>query len=115
MFQSDRYRYQKAGQVAKKLSGHQAFLTHGRHIGRDQAKRIGLVIDDLEADQLLQDLVLSVFHAANLTFQTTGAIKIIENHMGRAYIRSAQPIQQPPPPQLPGTPAGPSQGPPGSP
>jgi hypothetical protein len=116
MFQGDRRRTIRASRAARRLSGHQAYLTHGRHIGRDQARRIGLLVDDLEADQQLQDLVLSVFHASNLTFQLTGAVKLIENHMGRAFIKAAQ-VQvmappAPPPVAPPATPTQPPAGPP---
>lgn len=116
MFQGDRRRYEKARLVARRLSGHQAYLTHGRHIGKDQAKRIGLLVDDLESDQRLQDLVLSVFHASNITFQGTGAVKLIENHMGRAYIRIVQTQVIAPPVPPPAAPSGPpAQPPPGPP
>jgi hypothetical protein len=85
--------------IADYLSNHKNFQTHNRHIDRDQAKRIGLVIDDLEDDQDLQDKVLSVFHAMTHTFSGTGAVKIIENHLGKAFVKTQQTvvIQQPPP------------------
>ena len=46
-------------------------------------------IEDLESDQRLQDAVLSVFHATVQTFNQTRAVKIIENHKGRAYVKIA--------------------------
>jgi hypothetical protein len=54
---------------------------------------LGLRISDLESDQKLQDLVLSVFHATTFTFDSTPATKIIENHIGRAFIKQSQEIQ----------------------
>jgi len=45
------------------------------------------MIDDLEADQTFQDLVLSIYHATTHTFNGSPAVKIIENQNGRAYIR----------------------------
>ncbi len=80
----------KASLIAKRLADHKTFKTHARHIGRDQARSIGLVIDDLEADPKLEDLVLSVFHATSLTFTASATTKIIENHLGRAWIRGVQ-------------------------
>ncbi|MGH9895093.1 MAG: SDH family Clp fold serine proteinase, partial [bacterium] len=71
------------------------------------------VIDDLELDQGLQDAVLSVFHATTHTFNGTPAVKLIENHHGRAYIQQAQqqvvmvgqpPANVPPPAAPPGPP-----------
>lgn len=89
----------KAEDIAKFLSNHKNFKTHGRHIGRKQAQKIGLVIEELEKDQALQDAVLSVFHATTHTLSATGAVKIIENHLGKAFVKTQQTVvfQQPPP------------------
>ena len=84
------------------VADHQEFKSHGRHINRDKAKEMGLVIEDLEDDQEFQDLVLSVFHATTHTFNGTNAVKIIENHMGTAFVKQQQKIviqQSPPPPE----------------
>lgn len=89
--------------IAGKLADHQEFKSHGRHINRDKAKGMGLIIEDLEKDQVLQDLVLSVFHATTHSFNGTNAVKIIENHNGKAFIKQQQKIliQQGPPPSKP--------------
>lgn len=73
--------------IAERLSDHTTFKSHGHHINRDEARAIGLIIDDLEADQTFQDLVLSIYHATTHTFNGSAAVKIIENQNGRAYIR----------------------------
>lgn len=78
--------------IARKLSNHKIFKSHGRHINRDQARKLGLIVDDLEEDQDFQDLILSVFHATTHTFNGTGAVKIIENHLGKAFIKQHQKI-----------------------
>ena len=75
-----------SSKIAIKLADHKAFKSHGRHINRNKAKEIGLIIDDLEEDQEFQDLILSVFHATTHTFNGTNAVKIIENHNGKAFI-----------------------------
>jgi len=72
----------------KKHSNHTFFKSHGRHIGIDEARALGLKITALEEDQTLQDLVLSVFHRATQTLDATNAVKIIENHMGFAFIKA---------------------------
>jgi len=77
----------KAAFVAKRLAAHQDYKSHARHLDRDDCKDMGLVIDDLEQDQTLQDLFLSVFHASTLTFTVTPAVKIIENQNGKAFIK----------------------------
>jgi hypothetical protein len=84
----------KAKKIAKQLRDHQHFKSHNRHISRIEAERMGLKIHPLEADQFLQDAVLSVFHATVLTFNTTPAAKITENNLGRAFIRMSPTIIQ---------------------
>ena len=103
-----------ARSVADWLGDYDSFQSHGRRVGRDQARDHGLHVVDLEADQTLQDAVLSVHHATMLTFTGTPAVKIIENHVGRAWIKFpanlqvAAPVPSPPIP-VNGPPAGPGQ------
>ncbi|MBM3606770.1 MAG: serine protease [Verrucomicrobia bacterium] len=80
----------KSGEIASWLSDHKHFRTHARHIARSEAEERGLRIVRLEDDQKLQDLVLSAYHATTHTFNFTGAVKIIENHLGRAFINAVQ-------------------------
>lgn len=99
----------RAIEIARELADHAKFKSHSRFISREQARTLGLEIEDLEIDQELQDGVLSVFHATSHTFSASPTVKIIENHLGKAFIKSAS-IQQPimiaapgfpQPPQLP--------------
>jgi ATP-dependent protease ClpP protease subunit len=89
-----------AEKIADYLSNHKNFQTHSRHIDRDLAKKIGLIVDDLESDQDLQDRFLSAFHAMTHTLSATGAVKIIENHLGKAFVKTQQTVvfQGAPPP-----------------
>lgn len=120
MFASNtiKIRKAKAVKIAKVLANHGKFKSHGRFISRDQAKSLGLVVDDLESDQLLQDALLSVYHATTHTFNASPAVKLIENHLGKAFIKQEQAIMMQPggrpqqigaPPQ-PGQPLPPRQG-----
>jgi hypothetical protein len=107
MFNADRDGKTKARTIADWLSAHSDFKSHGRHIPRQELEQKGLKIVPLEKDQSLQDLVLSVFHATTHTFNVTGAVKILENHLGKAFIKQAQaqamfvPIPGPHPQQPP--------------
>jgi len=106
MFAKKRNSKKLALKLAKYLSNHRGFKTHARHIDRNEAIKQGFVIENLEKDQIFQDLVLSIYHATTLTLASTAAVKIIENHLGKAFIKQAQQIvvQGPPPgpsPQLP--------------
>jgi hypothetical protein len=89
MFRGDPNAAQKADSIASALANHANFMSHGRFISRDQAKAMGLTIDNLETDQILQDAVLSVFHATTHSFGSP-ATKIIENHLGKSFIKLQQ-------------------------
>lgn len=73
--------------VSKLNSNNQS---HSRHFTHDFCKEIGLNIKSLEDEQELQEAVLSVHHAAIITFDITNATKIIENQNGARYISSQQ-------------------------
>jgi hypothetical protein len=79
-----------AARIATALARHATFKSHSRFISRDQARKMGLVIDDLEANQPIQDAVLSIFHANTHTFNATPAVKIIENQLNKAFIKLQQ-------------------------
>ena len=76
----------KAESISTWLSSHNHFKSHARHIPRDELAAQGLNIRPLEADQTLQDLALSVFHATILAFTRTNTVKIVESHTGRALV-----------------------------
>jgi len=86
------------------------FRTHGRPIRYPELQSVGMRVRRLEDDPALQDAVLSVFHANEITFNgPTG--KIIENHVGRRWVLVEQTIalqpaipsgHQPPRGQQPG-------------
>lgn len=92
MFRRRTDRKKVAKRIAKWLSNHAYFKSHGRNIARAEAKKRGLTIDFIESNQKAQDLFLSVFHAATHTFDGTGTVKIIENHLGKVYIKRAYPV-----------------------
>ena len=91
MFQGRRDGRKQAKSVADWLAGHKNFKSHNRHLSRSDLTAQGLVVDELENDQQLQDYSLSVFHATTHTFTGTTAVKIVENHTGRAFIKHQQP------------------------
>ena len=76
----------KVKRIVSKLNANNK--SHSRHFTSDFCKQLGLNIIDLEADQKLQELVLSVHHAFIITIDATPATKIIENHIGARYISS---------------------------
>jgi ATP-dependent protease ClpP protease subunit len=90
---------QHGAEIATWLADHQRHRTHGRPIGLDVARELGLRISALEDNQQLQDAVLTVFHAAMVTFQVTNCVKMIESHKGKGWFLQVQqlavPIAQP--------------------
>jgi hypothetical protein len=107
----------KAREIARWLSDHNLFKTHSRPIARDALLAKGLAITELEQNQNEQDAFLSIYHAMAITFSSTAAVKIVENNLGRAFMKMnfAGLVQQfqlapaPPPIAAPAPPAAPTQ------
>jgi Serine dehydrogenase proteinase len=87
MFAADTDAAAKAEAAAKWFADFTEFRSHGLRVGRDDARQQKIKVIDLEADDELQDAMLSVHHAFNHTLAGTGAFKIIENHHGRAFVQ----------------------------
>lgn len=85
----------KAKTIAGWLADHGEFKTHSRPLPRDALLSKGLKIKPLEEKQEEQDAFLSVFHATMHTFNGTAAVKIIENHLGKAYLKQVRTMQMP--------------------
>lgn len=77
---------EKIEQISNLLGKQSTSKNHSRHINRAVAKDSGLVIEDLEDDNELQDLILSLHHALTITFSQTPACKVIENQDGISHI-----------------------------
>lgn len=82
---------EKGSQIAEWLGDFTEHRTHGRPINYKLAREKGLRVTLLEDDQILQDKVLSVFHASIITFEVTLCIKMIENHLGKGTYLSVNP------------------------
>jgi hypothetical protein len=98
MLRDDPEKDQKTQTILKELGDHSISYAHNRHLSVQKCKDIGLKVMQLEDDQKLQDLVLSVHHIFFHTLGSTPAFKIIQNHKGIAYILQAQNVlihQQP--------------------
>lgn len=90
MFHDEKRPKRKIDGILRELGDHALTKSHSRHLSIDRCKAIGLKILSLEADQDLQEAVLSAHHACMLTLSATGAIKIIENHKGVAFLKILQ-------------------------
>ena len=72
--------------IVSKLNEHDDSKIHGRHLNAEFCESIGLKIKMLEADNILQDKVLSLHHAYMITMDMTPTLKIIENQNGKSMI-----------------------------
>ena len=91
MFKDLPDRGQKAQEVSDWLANHQDFKSHSRHIPRDELRTKGLLIRNLEEDEIVQDLSLSIFHATTQVLADTPTLKIVESHTGKAFIKHQMP------------------------
>lgn len=78
----------KTKKILKEFSDHKTNKSHARHISKDKCKEIGVSIVDMEDDNHLQDLILTAHHSFMHTFSHSTATKIVENHLGVAYVES---------------------------
>lgn len=76
-----------AKSIVKKLANFPTNRTHARHIHIDECVKMKLCVKELESDQTLQDLVLTVHHCYMNVFMTGPCYKAIENHLGIAMFR----------------------------
>lgn len=70
------------------LNEHDNSKVHNRHLSAEKCSSVGLKISMMEDDDVLQDLVLSLHHAFMITFDSSAAVKIIENHNGKRLVSS---------------------------
>ena len=87
MFSNKDGRAEIAEEVSTWLAEHGNFKSHSRHIPRNEIEDHDLKVMRMEKDSTFQDLALSVFHATTHTFAGTSTSKIVENHLGRAFIK----------------------------
>jgi hypothetical protein len=86
MFEGDPDAQQKADAIVQELGSHALTKSHARHISLERAQSLGIKVLPLENDPKLQDAVLAVHHSCIHTLAHTPAVKIIENHIGAAFI-----------------------------
>lgn len=90
MFDSEQNSDDKINNIIKELGDHALTKSHARHLSIERCREIGLKVRALEEDDRLQEAVLSLHHACMLTFSATHALKIVENHLGIAFIKVTQ-------------------------
>lgn len=80
MFNGDSSKKDEIDKIVDFLADHSEMKTHSRHITLKQCQEIGLNVVELEKDQDLQDIVLSIHHSFIHSLSSfPGIMKIIEN------------------------------------
>jgi len=83
MLLNDKNQVAKSKKIIAYISQRKTTMSHNRHIPKVKAKEIGLAIEDLEANQKIQDAVLSFHHSMMFTFLNSPRIsKIVQNNIG---------------------------------
>lgn len=90
MFKGKKDGKRLAKAIVKELGTHSLTLSHARHISLEKAQELGLDVLALEADNEMQDAVLSVHHACIQTISSTSTYKLVENQTGMAFISQLQ-------------------------
>ena len=85
-------REKKAKSVARYFNDATRHKSHGRRIGRSEARQRGVKIEDLESDQQLQDNVLTAYHLMTIMFETGPATKVLWSDHGRTWIKNLAPV-----------------------
>jgi hypothetical protein len=63
-------------------------LSHGRRIDINEARANGVVCEELEVSQDLQDAVLTAYHLATIAFNTSPALRVFVTSEGRSWYRN---------------------------
>lgn len=80
----------QAATIAKYFNTTDEHMLHSRRIDREQARAQGLVVEDLEQSQSLQDDVLTLYHLFSIFFETSASTKVWINQEGKAFIKHFQ-------------------------
>ena len=78
-----------ATSVAAHFGGNQ-HGSHGRRIGRDEARQQGLEVIDLEDDQNLQEEVLTLYHLSTIAFELGPAAKSVVSSNKCLWVKNMQ-------------------------
>lgn len=80
--------------IVEQLSDLRSNKGHDKHIHIEECRDMGLKVVPLE-DQEIQDLVLTIHHCYMFSLSNSPAFKIIENQLGRRYVKVQVMQQQP--------------------
>jgi hypothetical protein len=85
----------KIAHIVSKLTDLSENKGHNKHFHIDECLEMKLTVSALEKDPKLQDLVLTIHHCYMHSLSNTPVVKITENQLGKAIIKSQQPMVMP--------------------
>ncbi|GAA3703398.1 S49 family peptidase [Terrabacter ginsenosidimutans] len=97
MFEGDANAEARGQAVAHHFNDASTHKSHGRRIDRDEARRMGVVIEDLEDDQALQTAVLKLYHLMTILFEQSPMTKMILSSTGATWVKNWAGVAQPSP------------------
>jgi ClpP class serine protease len=98
MFAGQANAKEKARRIAEHFNAAHLHKSHGRRIDRDEARGQGVVIEDLETDQQLQDAVLTAYHLVTIAIEKGPAAKLMISDAKKMYVKN---LPEAPAPILP--------------
>lgn len=78
----------KARQVAAYFNAADQHKSHGKRIDRHEARMQGVVIEDLEDNQRLQEYVLTIYHLMTIIFEKGPTTKLLTADTGRSWLKN---------------------------
>ncbi|MDP9523367.1 SDH family Clp fold serine proteinase [Pseudomonas putida] len=87
MFDGEANAQEKAKAIVEFLSDFDSTRHHSRHININRCREIGLKIEQMEEDDRLQDLILTVHHCYIHAMDGGRVAKVVENDRGVAQVR----------------------------
>lgn len=84
MFREESDAEARAKAIASDLADHQKHRAHARRLSRAYLRDLGMKVEDLEADDRLQDLVLTIHHLSSHWFEGLPFVaKLMQSSQGR--------------------------------
>lgn len=81
-----------AQQLGKKVAHHfndaSKHKSHGRRIDREEARSNDVAVEDLEADQTLQEAVLTAYHLMTISFEKSSTTKMLWSDRELSWLKS---------------------------
>jgi hypothetical protein len=93
MFKGKSKAADKGAAVARHFNDATTHKSHGRRIDRQEAHDKGVITEELEANQDLQEAVLTAYHLMTIMFEQGPTAKLLYSSEGRTWVKNWVPQQ----------------------